>query len=107
MSVFALGIWTVKDGREDAFVEAWLQVGQRLKDDFPERTATLLHDREQPNRFISFGRSDSLEVLEKRRDSLASQAKTRETEAVLATGRMMELVADLALFTLDVVGEVK
>jgi len=39
-------VWTVKEGREDAFAEAWIALGDRLRQDFAERRATLLHDRD-------------------------------------------------------------
>ena len=105
MSVFALGIWTVKEGREDDFVRAWLELGERVRRDVPERAATLLRDRQQPNRFISFSRRDSLVHLEDGRNRLAQQAT--ESDLRQWTGAMMELVENLDRYTLDVVGEIE
>ena len=62
MSVFAVGLWTAKEGRQDDFVRACMQLGERLREDFPERRATLLHDRDQPKLFISFGPNQSLDM---------------------------------------------
>jgi heme-degrading monooxygenase HmoA len=67
--VYTLGIWTVKTGREGDFVDAWQDLADRTKSDFPEETATLLRDRDQPNRFISFGPWESLEQIERWRSS--------------------------------------
>jgi heme-degrading monooxygenase HmoA len=67
--VFTLGIWTVKNGREGDFVDAWRALADRTKSDFPEETATLLRDRDEPNRFISFGPWESLEQIEQWRSS--------------------------------------
>jgi hypothetical protein len=92
MTVFALGPWTVKEGREGEFAQAWMELGERLRGDFPERKATLLHDREQPNLFfISFGPSESLDVLEGRREAIASVAQESDTLSQ-RTGRLFGLL---------------
>jgi hypothetical protein len=106
MTVFALGLWTVKEGREDEFAQAWMELGERLREDFPERKATLLHDRAQPNLFISFGPSESLDALEGRREAIASVAQESDTLSQ-RTERLNELLDNLDLHTLDFVGEIK
>lgn len=55
MPVFTLGVWTVKEGQGDDFVRAWSDMAAQTKKDFPDATATLLRDRDEPHRFISFG----------------------------------------------------
>jgi heme-degrading monooxygenase HmoA len=97
MSVFTLGIWTVKEGREDEFVRAWRDLAERTKEDFPDETATLLCDREQRNRFVSFGPWESLDQIEQWRDS------TTFKEGV---GRIREFLDEFAPSTLDVAAEI-
>jgi hypothetical protein len=106
MPVFAVGLWTVKEGRQNDFVEAWMELGARLREDFPERRATLLHDRDQPNLFISFGPSESLGVLEGRREALGSLAQESETLGQ-RTAQLFETLDHLDLHTLDLVGEIE
>jgi hypothetical protein len=62
--LFTHGRWIVKPGREEDFVAAWR--------DFAEWTIAsvegssggwLLRDREQPNRFFSFGPCESLQAI--------------------------------------------
>jgi heme-degrading monooxygenase HmoA len=55
MTVYTLGVWQVKPGREDEFVAAWHALGQwTVENDF-ESHGTLLRDREDASRFVSFG----------------------------------------------------
>jgi hypothetical protein len=105
MKAYAVGLWTVKEGSEDDFVQAWMELGERLRQDFPERRATLLHDRDQPNLFISFGPNESLEALEGRRESIAAVAQESDTLSE-RTQRLLALLENLDLHTLDYVGEI-
>jgi heme-degrading monooxygenase HmoA len=98
MTVFTLGIWTVKAGREDDFVREWKELADRTKGDFPDETATLLRDREQSNRFISFGPWESLDQIERWRAS--------ETFKHGVT-KIRQLLDEFAPLTLDVAAEVK
>ena len=50
----------MKNGREGDFVKSWEDLADRTKSGFPDETATLLRDRDQPNLFISFGPWESL-----------------------------------------------
>jgi heme-degrading monooxygenase HmoA len=97
MSVFTLGIWTAKEGREDDFVRAWGDLAERTKTDFPNATATLLRDRQQRNRFVSFGPWESLEQIDQWRASETFQS---------GVGTIRELIDDFAAHTLDVAAEV-
>src|SRR5262245_42231990 len=106
MPVFAVGLWTVKEGRQEDFVRAWLALGDRLREDFPERRATLLHDRDQPNLFISFGPSDSLDTLEGRRERIGSLAQDSHTLSE-RTAQLFETLDHHDVHTLDYVGEIK
>ena len=106
MEAYAVGLWTVKDGHEDDFVQAWMELGARLREDYPERRATLLHDRDHPNLFISFGPNESLDALEGRRGSMATLAQEPDNTLTGYTQRLFGLLEDLDLHTLDYVGEI-
>jgi heme-degrading monooxygenase HmoA len=92
VSVYTLGIWTVKPGREDEFVAAWREMATGTKADFPEATAVLLRDREQPNRFISAGPWESLDRIRDWRSSAAFGD---------GVARMRELLEDFEPHTMD------
>ncbi|QCO98682.1 antibiotic biosynthesis monooxygenase [Arthrobacter sp. 24S4-2] len=69
MSVYTLGIWLVKPGRENDFVQAWRDLASKTKEDFPGAKAVLMRDRDVPNRFISTGPWESPEEVERWRAS--------------------------------------
>jgi heme-degrading monooxygenase HmoA len=96
--VYTLGIWTVKNGRERDFVKAWEDLADRTKSDFPDETATLLRDRDQPNLFISFGPWESLEQIEKWRSSDAFTQRVGTLRPMLDDfeAHTMEIAAELA-----------
>ncbi|HMA05739.1 MAG TPA: antibiotic biosynthesis monooxygenase family protein [Methanomicrobiales archaeon] len=81
--IFAAGIWDVRPGNEQAFIEAWKE--------FSAWTAlhqggsgygNLLQDLDNPSRFISYGPWDNLESV---------QAWRRQPEFRKAIARFMEL----------------
>ena len=49
------GIWLVKDGEEDAFVQAWTSFAEWAVTHPGSTTLRLGHDRNNASRFISFG----------------------------------------------------
>jgi hypothetical protein len=106
MKAYAVGLWTVKEGRQDDFVQAWMELGARLRENYPERRATLLHDRDHPNLFISFGPNESLDALEGRRESMATRAQEPDNTFSEYTHRLFGLLESLDLHTLDYVGEI-
>jgi quinol monooxygenase YgiN len=53
--VYTSGVWVVKKGREDEFARRWQEGADRLALDFPGVKFMLLHDHENPQRFISLG----------------------------------------------------
>ena len=82
-AIYAAGIWSVRPGNEQAFIEAWKE--------FSAWTALrqrgsgygkLLQDLDNPSRFISFGPWDDLEGVQ----SWRQQPEFRKTIA-----RFMEL----------------
>ena len=64
MTIYTVGIWTVKPGREDEFVAAWRAMGEASIAEFPAAHGTLLRDVGNPSRFISFGPWESLEAVD-------------------------------------------
>ena len=58
-----------QEHREDDFVPASTELAVRTNSDLPNETASLLLDRDQSNRFVSFGPWDSLEQIQQRRAS--------------------------------------
>jgi len=69
MAIFTLGIWTVKVGHEQGFIDAWGALAAATEADFPGASAILLQDRDTPSRFISSGPWESLEQIEAWRGS--------------------------------------
>ena len=98
MRVYTLGVWTVKNGREGDFVKAWQDLADRTKTDFPEETATLLRDRDQPNLFISFGPWESLEQIERWRSSDTFKHRV---------GTIRAMLDDFVAHTMDVAAEIE
>lgn len=81
--VYTAGVWTVREGREEDFIRLWKQLGADTVEGFPNAAGTLLRDRERPTRFISFGRWQSVEEVERWRSSPAFREVVREMGAVL------------------------
>jgi quinol monooxygenase YgiN len=69
MTVYTLGLWTVKSGHEEEFIRAWTELAEQTKLDFPDEEATLLRDGDLPNLFISFGPWASIEQIDQWRGS--------------------------------------
>ncbi|GAC1323143.1 MAG: hypothetical protein NVSMB13_02610 [Mycobacteriales bacterium] len=69
MVVYTLGVWTVRAGQEEQFVAAWQDMASKTAAEFPGASGILLRDRDQPERFISSGPWDSLELIEQWRAS--------------------------------------
>src|SRR5947208_2774595 len=98
MAVYTLGIWTVKRGREEDFVRAWQDLADRTKTEFPDEVATLLRDREQPHRFISFGPWDSLEQIAQWRSSVTFKE---------GVGKLRELLDEFVPHEMDLVAAIE
>jgi heme-degrading monooxygenase HmoA len=64
MTLYTVGLWTVRPGGEDEFVARWSELADWTSEHFPGR-GTLLRDRDQPNRFLSFGPWESVEQIER------------------------------------------
>jgi heme-degrading monooxygenase HmoA len=62
--LYTLGEWTVKGGRQEEFVAAWHEFAEWTAANISGSTwAKLLHDRDAPERFISFGPWQSEEAV--------------------------------------------
>ncbi len=71
MTVYTVGIWRVRAGREDEFAAAWRKLAEDTQVDHPGATALLLRDRDHPGLFISSGPWDSPDQVEQWRSSSA------------------------------------
>ena len=70
--VWTHGVWTVKPGREDEFVDVWRSMARRgLAELNTAAPPTLLRDHDHPNVFISFGPWPSLAEVTRFRSSPA------------------------------------
>jgi heme-degrading monooxygenase HmoA len=65
MTVYTVGVWQVKSGREEAFVAAWDALGQWTLERGFDTHGTLVRDRSDPSRFVSFGPWRSAEEAER------------------------------------------
>ena len=66
--VYTLGVWRVKEGRQDEFVAVWKALGGyfgHLPD--PPGEGTLLQSLDEPKQFYSFGPWRSLDDIERMR----------------------------------------
>jgi heme-degrading monooxygenase HmoA len=55
---FTCGIWTVRDGSEEEFVTRWTALVSSAEALPGAESFTLIQDRQDPHRFISFGAWD-------------------------------------------------
>ena len=68
--VWTHGVWSVKPGREDEFVERWeVMVREATAALAPPERPWLLRDRERPNVFVSFGPWEDVEQVHAFRSS--------------------------------------
>jgi heme-degrading monooxygenase HmoA len=65
VSAYTVGVWTVKPGREDAFVNAWHALAQWTIENGFGGHGTLLRDREDHSRYVSFGPWPSAEAVQR------------------------------------------
>jgi heme-degrading monooxygenase HmoA len=55
-TIYSLGIWTVKQGKESEFIRVWNEFAQWTKDNQDgAREAVLVQDMINPRKFFSFG----------------------------------------------------
>ncbi len=64
-----VGIWTVKAGKERSFIEEWSAFARwSLKNQPGAVSGYLLQDATNPQRFVSFGNWENLEVIKEWRE---------------------------------------
>jgi quinol monooxygenase YgiN len=97
MAVYTSGRWRVTPAREGEFIAAWRDLANRTKGDFPDSTAVLLRDRDDPSLFLSFGPWESPEQIEQWRASDTFQT---------GVGKIRPLLAEFTVHTLDPVAAV-
>lgn len=63
--IYTLGVWKVKSGKQDAFVEAWKELGSFFYSlPSPPGPGTLVQSVEDPAQFYSFGPWRSIEDIQ-------------------------------------------
>src|SRR5437667_12481597 len=96
---YTLGLWTVKPGKENEFVDQWTVFAKWTSKNFSEaKKAYLLQDEKNSLRFISFGPWTNENAIEKWRDS---------TEFKNFVGTVKELCNDFQPNTLKPVSSSK
>lgn len=91
------GVWTVKAGREDAFIAAWAEMAEWTTRDVPGSLwGKLLRDHEHPTRFVSFGPWESLEAIAAWREDPGFTQRV---------GPIMEMLESFEASVLEVVAE--
>jgi heme-degrading monooxygenase HmoA len=93
MAVYTVGIWITKPGREDEFARRWREMAVWTEREVVAAArGTLLRDREQSNRFVSFGPWACVSDIE------AWRANPGFGDRV---GAMRELLEEFSPMTLD------
>jgi heme-degrading monooxygenase HmoA len=59
---YSSGVWTAKEGEEDAFVEAWTEFARWLTTMPGAGTARLTRDLSDPRRYLSFAPWESADA---------------------------------------------
>lgn len=64
-TIYSVGFWTVKAGKEEAFLKTWTDFANwTLNNQKGSLNVVMLQDSEQKNRFISFGPWENLESIQ-------------------------------------------
>lgn len=96
--MYTSGIWVVKNGREADFARRWQESADSVALNVPDLKFMLLHDRENPRRFISLGEGwRNAEQIE------AAQSTPDFQDAMTSIWRLLE-TGDIS--TLDLVASV-
>lgn len=95
---YTLGVWRVKEGKDQAFVEAWKRLGEYFSElPQPPGVGTLLQSLDEPRQFYSFGPWPSLEAVQEMRG---------RPDTANEIGRLMELCEEGRAGTFRVVATV-
>ena len=83
-SVWTHGTWTVSEGREHEFVDAWRKMAREAAEVLPVvEPPTLLRDRDRPNVFVSFGPWPSIDDVHRFRESTVFRESVQRIEQML------------------------
>ena len=74
---YTCGIWTVRDGSEEEFVQRWTALVGSAESLAGAQSFILIQDRQDPHRFISFGAWDAWATADAWRTTEAFMAAMR------------------------------
>ncbi|HXF98908.1 MAG TPA: antibiotic biosynthesis monooxygenase [Gaiellaceae bacterium] len=97
--IATVGIWLVREGREEEFVRRWQEVADGTVLEYADVTFRLLRDRENPRRFVGLGEGwRSAEQVEALRASPRYQDSMSSLWRLLESGELgtFELVAEVS-----------
>ena len=97
--MYTSGIWVVKQGREADFARRWQESADSVALNVPDLKFMLLHDRENPRRFISLGEGwRNAEQIEAARSTPDFQDAMTSIWRLLETGDIstLDLVASVS-----------
>jgi quinol monooxygenase YgiN len=97
--MYTSGIWVVKTGREADFARRWQESADSVALNVPDLKFMLLHDRENPRRFISLGEGwRNAEQIEAARSTPDFQDAMTSIWRLLETGDIstLDLVASVS-----------
>jgi quinol monooxygenase YgiN len=97
--MYTSGIWVVKTGREADFARRWQESADSIALSVPDLKFMLLHDRENPRRFISLGEGwRNAEQIEAARSTPDFQDAMTSIWRLLETGDIstLDLVASVS-----------
>jgi heme-degrading monooxygenase HmoA len=95
--IYTHGTWIVKPGGESEFIAAWTAFAEWTAGLYPSTHGTLVRDRDEPRRFVSFGPWPSAE---------AAQEWRAHPEFQRRVGEIRDLLESFEARTLDLVVEV-
>jgi heme-degrading monooxygenase HmoA len=94
-NVWTHGVWRVKPGREEEFVDLWRQMAREGMATLETvEPPTLLRDHDEPTEFVSFGPWPNLEEVDRFRSSDAfrnGQARLRDLLESFTTRTLDEI----------------
>jgi heme-degrading monooxygenase HmoA len=97
--ICTLGIWNVKDGREEEFARRWEESADSLILEYPDLKFRLLRDREDRRRFVSLGEGwRNLEQVEEVRELPSFQESMTSIWRLLDSGDLstLELAVEIS-----------
>ena len=103
MTLYSVGEWDVKPGREDEFAAKWRELTElSLAEIEPDARVILLRDREQPRRFHSIGEFRNGETIVDSQDGCVLGGRLGDLaglleQAQLSTLDVVDMIGDIRL----------